>query len=279
MTAARRVAAEAAARAGVTIRPLTTMDEFVALDALFTTVWGPRGGGAILPSELTRALEHSGNYVVGAYDGDRMVGGSAGFLGRHRGRDHLHSHITGVLPDLQARAIGYALKLHQRSWALDAGLDEVIWTFDPLIRRNAYFNLSKLGARVIGYETRFYGEAMTDAINAGDETDRAVVTWRVASPEVESIITAPTPPPAPAAATILLDRDDTGRPVFGEPPAGHVLAAWIPSDIVATRRTDPELALQWRHALRDTVGRAITDGYEATSMSRDGWYTLRREKQ
>lgn len=285
--AARRVAAAAAARAGVRIRPLTSIEEFLALDDLFVKIWGPRGGNAFVPTEMTQALHYSGNYIVGAFDGNQLVGGSYAFFGRHRGRTHVHSHITGVLPALQSRSVGYAIKLHQRAWTLDAGIDEVIWTFDPLIRRNAYFNLAKLGGRVVAYHAHFYGALMTDAINAGDESDRAVILWSVASPEVEAILAAPPapgtrlssePPGGSADATAILDRGDDDRP--SPSPAGierrPVVRAWVPPDIVATRRSHPELALAWRRALRDTVGRAIASGYQAVAMSRDGWYTLTR---
>jgi predicted GNAT superfamily acetyltransferase len=267
--AADRLAAAAAARAGVDIRPLVTIDDFVELDDVFTRVWGSRGGRAIAPVEMTQALHFAGNYIVGAYDGDRMVGGSHAFLGRHEGRLHLHSHITGVLPELQARAIGYAIKLHQRAWALARDIDEVIWTFDPLIRRNAYFNLAKLGARVNGYHANFYGD-LADDINAGDESDRAVIVWTVADDPTRSHDDE-------SDGTVILDPDRTTHPF--DPTEGTPLQAWVPEDIVAQRQSDPDDALAWRRALRDTLGRAVSAGYEAVAMSRDGWYTLVRRRE
>ena len=56
----------------------------------------------------------------------------------------------------------------------------IAWTYDPLIRRNAYFNLAKLGARPVEYLPNFYG-AMDDAINGGTETDRMLVRWELRS--------------------------------------------------------------------------------------------------
>ena len=79
------------------------------------------------------------------------------------------------------RNVGYALKLHQRAWALQRGIATITWTFDPLVRRNAYFNLAKLGVRATRYLPNFYG-AMQDPINAGDDTDRLLVDWDLASP-------------------------------------------------------------------------------------------------
>ena len=42
------------------------------------------------------------------------------------------------------------------------------WTFDPLVSRNARFNLTKLGAHAVEYLPDFYG-AMEDGINSNDE--------------------------------------------------------------------------------------------------------------
>ncbi len=58
----------------------------------------------------------------------------------------MHSHMLAALPGPAARGVGYALKLAQRAQALDQGIHLVRWTFDPLVARNAWLNLGKLGA-------------------------------------------------------------------------------------------------------------------------------------
>ena len=251
------------------IRDLQEMDELSAAADLLATIWGyPADQGPVSP-ELLRALAHSGNYVAGAWDGDELVGASAGFLGQHQGEPgaHLHSHISGVRPDHQGEAFGFALKLHQRDWALTRGINVIEWTFDPLVRRNAYFNLTKLGARIVGYEAHFYG-VMRDAVNAGDETDRAVVRW-----ELHELR-----PPTAATGVVVLRADDDGRPIIDKADA-DVLRVWVPEDAVTLRRDDADAARAWRSALRDTLGAAVTDGYVATAMTRDGWYTLERRSR
>ena len=90
----------------------------------------------------------------------------------------LHSHITGILPGVRRTGLGRAMKLHQRAWAAEHGLAWVTWTFDPLVRRNAWFNIGVLGAEVHEYLVDFYGP-IDDAINAGDESDRLLVAWAV----------------------------------------------------------------------------------------------------
>jgi predicted GNAT superfamily acetyltransferase len=249
------------------VRLLTDMAELGAAADLLASIWGyPAGQGPATP-ELLRALAHSGNYVAGAWVGGALVGASAGWLGRRVDDDalHLHSHISGVVADRQGSHVGYALKQHQRAWALEHGLHTIEWTFDPLVRRNAYFNLAKLGAAVVGYEPDFYGP-MQDAFNAGEETDRVVARWDLDAAAAAAV---------PDDGAVILRADGEGRPVAAAGRAS-VLKAWIPEDHVQLRRDDPALARGWRTALRQTVGAALQHSYVAVAMSRDGWYTLVR---
>ena len=105
---------------------------------------------------LLRALGHGGNYLVGAYrvDTGELVGASVAFFTEPLGAA-MHSHITGVLAGTAGRGVGAALKWHQRQWALERGLTRITWTFDPLIARNSYFNLTRLGARAGNLLRRF----------------------------------------------------------------------------------------------------------------------------
>lgn len=246
------------------VRTLMSMPDLNAAMAVFSAIWGFRDGVAPISAEEMRAMAFAGNYVAGAFLDDTMVGASVGFTGVRDGHWHLHSHISGVLPDWQSKAIGMAIKQHQRSWALERDIGSIEWTFDPLVRRNAYFNLVKLGADVVGFEANFYGE-MNDAINAGDPTDRAVVSWDLRKPS----------PGVDRDGHVILKPDHGGTPVVDKSDA-PVVRVWVPADIVELRSTAPDSARAWRLALRETFGAAVADGYRATSMSRDGYYTLER---
>ncbi|HSA53760.1 MAG TPA: GNAT family N-acetyltransferase, partial [Yinghuangia sp.] len=160
------------------IRELHELHEFADVYALFDRVWQPEPGEAPVIVEQMHALAHTGNYVVGAYQNGRMVGASVAFLGMPIG-EVLHSHVTAT--DVR-RGVGFALKRHQREWALARGLSRITWTYDPLVRRNTYFNIAKLGARPEGYRVNFYGK-IDDVINGGDETDRLLMDWRLDGPE------------------------------------------------------------------------------------------------
>ncbi len=236
-----------------TITELTSLDELRELAALLAVIW-ERPGEPPLDIGTLRALSHSGNYVAGAHADGRLIGGVVGWLGGDpRDHLHMHSHILGVLPDTEARGIGFSLKQHQRTWCIERGVMSMEWTFDPLVRRNAHFNLNKLGADAVEYLVNFYG-TMDDGLNAGEESDRLLIRWTLESPK------------AIAAAT--------GRPIESQVTDDHLIVA-VPEDIVAIRRHDPELARRWRHRVRESLGGAMSRGYRVAGLSRNFEYVLK----
>jgi predicted GNAT superfamily acetyltransferase len=230
-------------RVEVEIRLLDDRGEERRLHDVFDQVWGST---SVVSLEVMRAVGHAGGYVAAAYADDQLVGGSLGFLGRHRGAPSLHSHVTGILPGLRGTGLGRALKLHQRAWAAANGLACVTWTFDPLVRHNAWFNLAVLGAVVEEYLVDFYGP-IEDAVNAGDETDRLLVAWPVGEG-------TPTPPST-------VER------------AGTFVVA-TPEDVIVLRRTDPAAARTWRRRVRDELGGALAAGAVVRGFTREGDYLV-----
>ncbi len=138
---------------------------------------------------MLRALAHSGNYVAGARVDGRLVGGLVGWLGA-RAAHQLHSALAHFLAWLLT-VRPPASDLHpssedQRQWCLERGVGRRFeWTTDPLVSRNGYFNLTKLGARASDYLINFYG-VMTDGLNAGEESDRLLISWELDSPQARS---------------------------------------------------------------------------------------------
>jgi predicted GNAT superfamily acetyltransferase len=267
-----RVARAAERRLDIQIRDLTSLDDQQAAAELLRRVWRADSADQIVNAGMMRAFAHSGNYVVGAFRGSTLVAVAVGFFGA----DHLHSHVTGVDPAGQSGGVGYAVKLHQRAWALARGVGAVCWTFDPLIRRNAYFNLHKLGARAAAYLPDFYG-AMDDGINVGDPSDRMYIRWELASPAAIAAAEGHGPDPDPSGATILVGRTDapgaeTPVPgVLGVPAPGR-LAVAVPADVERMRGTDAALAARWRLAVREAMVTALDSGYHIEGITRDGWY-------
>jgi predicted GNAT superfamily acetyltransferase len=275
---ASAAAEAAAARAGLDIIELADVDRILRASELFNVVWAAGPDDPLMPANLLRAMTHAGNYAFAAYDGSEMVGAIMAFFGRLDGELQLHSHILGVSPRSQNRHIGYALKQHQRAWALRQGITVVTWTFDPLVRRNAYFNLAKLGATVRAFYPNFYG-AMNDGINGGDESDRVLAQWSLDAPNVVAASVgeaweADLRELRDAGAVLLLEENEDGEPVATD-RRGPVLLAAIPEDIVAVRLRDRALANRWRAGFRDVFTRALGDGYVAAGMTKSGWYVLR----
>ncbi len=276
---AAAAAATAATASGVAVRTLAEVADLAAVTRLFESIWRPEPGNQPVTAELLRAMVSAGNYVGGAFDGPELLGACFGFFGGPA-KGGLHSHIAGVATSGHGRGIGFALKLHQRAWALRQGVDEISWTFDPLVRRNAHFNLTKLAARPAHYLPDFYGP-MRDGINGAGDTDRLMAVWDLASPPVRA---AAGGVPAGADATALrkqgaavaLAAGAGGEPVTGPADAPVVLVA-VPADIEALRRTDPGLGRAWRVALRDVLGGLMTGGASVTGFDRAGWYVVAKE--
>ena len=213
-----------------TIRDLDTVELILDAQSLLDSIRGPQ---RVVDAGTLRALQQSGNYVVGFYDGilgpgtgsffvgegdeERMVGASIAFFGEPA-RRAMHSHITALLPEYRGRGWGRELKEHQRQWAFSRDVGRITWTFDPLVARNAHFFLTVLGARATGYSVNRYG--IFGGGDAGDESDRLDVEWALAD--------------------------------IAKPPADDTVVETleIPADIEGMRETDPEAAHEWRLRLR-----------------------------
>src|SRR6266496_697329 len=225
---------QAAEAAGISVEPLTELGGRRSIKKKIGGLWGED----ILDGGVIRAVQHAGGLLYGARANDDLIGFVLGFAGFDEGL-HVHSHILGVLPGWQGRGVGYALKLAQRARCLDEGIGEVRWTYDPLVARNARFNLVKLGCIASRLFRGFYGD-MTDNLNKGDRSDRFEVRWYVGSDRVERALRRE--PQSPPMGDVLLEAQgeaDLPEPKeTGAPPApGAVIA--IPRDHLQLRSKDP----------------------------------------
>jgi predicted GNAT superfamily acetyltransferase len=246
----------------VEVRALTTVGDMEAAAALIDRIWGEE---RIVVPALLRALSGHGNPVYGAWVGEEMVGAQVGFMGITEEGPVLHSHITGVAPGLEHRGIGRALKVAQREWCLEHEVDVVTWTFDPMIARNAYFNLMKLGAIGVAFHRNYYGE-MADTFNVGERSDRLEVRWEVRSDRAVRALEGRPQVPLGPAQVILQEAD--GRPRWTEPEwrhDRHVLVG-VPDDYLALKQRDADVARAWRDAVADGMEAAFTRSYRATGL-------------
>ncbi|HEU5033274.1 MAG TPA: GNAT family N-acetyltransferase [Mycobacteriales bacterium] len=274
---ARSRSAVAAPTAAVAVELVHSEADARAAVEVLALVWPRADQKEPLPPELAWVFAHSGNYVSLARSNGEVIGAAIGFRGDDEDGIHLHSHIAGVRPDWQGSNVGFALKQHQRRWALDRGLTRITWTFDPLVARNAYFNVTKLGAELTRYYVDFYGP-MDDGINVGDETDRCLVTWRLDANRARQAaegVSAPVDVTAlrAAGAVEVLCLGAADAPVRTA-DSGSVRLVQLPRDIVAVRQSAPDLARAWRLALREVLVAAFADGLEVVGVTRDSCYVL-----
>jgi predicted GNAT superfamily acetyltransferase len=249
------LAERAAGSAGVELRPIRSLEECDAIIEVMIATWGDH---QTIPREMIRALGESGNVPYGAFAGHALIGYVLGWAGVDpREGLHLHSHMLATLPDRRHRGVGYALKLAQRAQGLEQGISVARWTFDPLVARNAYFNLHKLGAVADRFERNFYGE-MTDALNQGERSDRLVIRW--------DLEPAPGPKAFETEAPAIIDE---GWNFAGLPPeAEDGVFVRVPADLLELRERDPELAGRCREAVADAVEACLAAGLVAVAFLR-----------
>lgn len=236
----------------IEFRPLTQLDEFEQVSDLEILIWGLADRYVLAPTTL-KVIVHTGGCLIGAFSDGLMVGFVMG-LARRDGR--LWSHIAGVHPDFQRQSIGYQLKQAQFQWAKENDFTHMHWTYDPLLRGNAHFNLRRVGAYVEVYRPNFYGQ-MADGINAGLPSDRMQVTWNITHPQSK-----PTPP-MDDTIPFLLEAGADGQPIINGKPHAKWHRVQVPSDVEALKQQNMSLALAWRMALREVLMGAFEQGYQA----------------
>lgn len=233
-------AKSAADAAGTVVRSASELSDYAAIAALLDDTWG-RGTGP--DPSFIQAVAHAGNTVLLAERDGQLVGALVGVLGWDDGI-HVHSHVAAVRPAARG-GVGFALKLAQRAVALDHGVTEVRWTYDPLIRRNAHLNLEKLGATVRAYLPDFYGK-LDDAISGSDSSDRFEVSWRLDSSAVARAIDASLARTQPAHADFRI--------------SAHGIRFELHPDYETLRRDDPDGAAELRGASRAVFDPAFAEG-------------------
>jgi predicted GNAT superfamily acetyltransferase len=227
----------------IEIRHCETLAEFEICVELERTIWGEQ---ITVPAAIFVVAQHTGGQILGAFDGENLVGFTLALVGNHAGKAFLHSHMTGVLPAYQSRGVGRSLKLFQRDEALKNGISLIEWTFDPLEMRNAYFNLVRLGAVSRRFIPNCYGVTSSE-LHSGLPTDRLIAEWWLDSPHVKNILEGS----------------------FGFPNADCQLIT-VPSDIDKTKSKDRVAAEKIQTALREEFQRLFRSGYVATSLRRQG---------
>jgi predicted GNAT superfamily acetyltransferase len=170
----------------ISIQPLTTLEHFERCVVLQLEVWG-YSDGDVIPRRVFVVAQRIGGQVIGAFDGDTLIGFAMSLPGYRDGKPYLHSHMLAVLPQYRNSGTGRRLKLAQRDDAIARGFDLMEWTFDPLEIRNAHLNIARLGVIVRRYQPDFYGPS-SSPLQGGLPTDRLYAEWWLHSDRVVSIL-------------------------------------------------------------------------------------------
>ncbi|MCB8984019.1 MAG: GNAT family N-acetyltransferase [Ardenticatenaceae bacterium] len=270
----------------IDIRPITTLADMRAAEALQTATW-QMPPDELMSAHSLHALAHNGAALIGAYDGDRLVGMVLGVLATVPNpqrpdqpaaeRLKMYSVMAGVLPAYQGQGIGRRLKLAQREFALQLGVPLITWTFDPLESRNGRLNIAVLGVTCCTYHRHFHGDM--GGLNAGLPTDRFDVDWWLSSERVVSRVRGEARSfalttliqrgvgilntavfdgrdlPVPPDRTLVLPRSDQ--------PYGLVE---IPANFQAIKTADFALARAWRLHTRELFETLFAAGFIVTEF-------------
>lgn len=210
----------------------------------------------LLPRRLFVVASKIGGQLLGAFDDSKMVGFCLCIPGlKPNGKSYLHSHMLGVLPPYRNTGLGRRLKLKQREYALEQGIDLIEWTFDPLEIKNAFFNIERLGAIVRRYVHNQYGTTSSH-LHGGLPTDRLIAEWWLQSPR------------AVAAGS------EGERSLDGEPSEARIS---VPANIAEMRLKDPGIARKVQAAIGEQFQNYFERGLAVTGFERnntEGVYLL-----
>ncbi|WP_078379990.1 GNAT family N-acetyltransferase [Sutcliffiella halmapala] len=229
-------------------------------------IWGHE---VVTPLTQLVAASHHGGIVIGAFQEEKVIGFTYGFPGFKDGRAYLISHMTAVHPKHQNAGIGYALKLAQREWAIKTGgYKKIVWTYDPLEARNAYFNLVKLGGYARQYIKEYYG-LMDDKLNKGLPTDRFLIEWDITSKRVERAISDQhsLSDSVHTYPFVLLRELEKTPSVKLEESAGYLVP--VPKNIQQIKIQDIQLAKSWRDDLRLFFTELLAKDFVVTGIMKD----------
>jgi predicted GNAT superfamily acetyltransferase len=266
----------------VDVRPIKSFDDAHQIEDLQLLVW-PGSETDVVPAHILLAITRNGGLVLGAFDGEKLVGFVIGFLGTDRESPNRpamaqlkhHSHMLGVHPDYRDLGVGFRLKVAQRDFVNKQGIRLITWTYDPLQSRNAYLNIRRLGTVCRRYHREAYGE-MRDQLNIGYPSDRFEVEWWITSSRVKSRIRGSRESldlanflgagavkinPAQLGSGDLLYPAEKTLPM-----EDMILLIEIPPDITKIKECNAELAIGWRLHTRALFEEAFSKGYLVTDF-------------
>ncbi len=235
------------------IRDFRDHADRAACVALQELTWGA-GFTEKVPAAMLLVAQKLGGVTAGAFDADgTMLGFVFGVTGLKDGALVHWSDMLAVHPRAQGQRLGQRLKQYQRDHCRRLGVRTILWTYDPLVARNAHLNLSRLGARPVEYVEAMYGTGTNSPLQGDMPTDRFIIEWPV-DPAEEAAALVSLPADAPVVADVTRGDD------LPMPDAPQVLVR-APRDISALARSDLATARRWRLATRRAFTHYLSRGH------------------
>jgi len=250
----------------VTIRDLATLEEYQECCEIQEETWG-RGFSERVPGAILRVSQKIGGVTAGAFNAEgRMVGFVFGMTGIRDGRLSHWSDMLAVREEARGHHIGDQLKHFQREKVRTLGVEVMFWTFDPLVARNAHFNINRLGARPVEYVVDMYGSNTGSSLHGKLPTDRVVLGWEIDNhykpwPGMDS------PRPGDESAPLVNPVNNGGRPRLELADGAPLVRVQIPHDV--TTQVE-ERALEWRYVVREAFLHYLGHGYQVNRFVRCG---------
>lgn len=266
------------------IREAKSGGDYEAVEEIQREAWG-FADIDIVPGDMLVASQHAGGVLLCAFEGERMIGFAYAFPALEEGRLSLHSHMLAVRGEVRNLQAGFYLKFAQRRRALEMGVHEITWTFDPLQSLNAHLNFAKLGVTSQRYFVNFYGEETSSPLHQGFGTDRLWVNWHLSSERVEGCIERLRAKAEGREAGVskgpaftleeddaLLVRAENGRPRLADSLPARLARSRcfieIPHQINALKEGEPGLGRDWREATRAAFLAAVEVGFTVEDFAR-----------
>ena len=230
----------------ITVRECTTIEEFDGCVYLQREAFG-------LPDLELSPRRHlivsraAGGWTLGAFAAERMVG-FVHHLAAVPANNEIfgYSHVMAVAKDYQNKGVGARLKWAQRERALGEGRKLIKWTWDPMMSRNAHFNLNRLGAIVDTYSDNFYGMDYNLDQAIGLPSDRLFATWHIDSARVSALA---------SGSPVAIDAEPLAK-------------VSIPSEWTALVKQDPQRARDEQTRARAEFKRAFEQGLVCAGFER-----------
>jgi chorismate synthase len=270
VTSAQPVDAASTLANSLEIRHVRTHDEFLQCVELQAKTWGADFRES-MPATILKITQRLGGVTAGAFAPDgALLGFVFGVTGLEHGAVVHWSDMLAVDPRVQNAGVGRRLKEFQREAVRAVGATRMYWTFDPLVARNAHFNLNLLGARVAEYVVDMYGTETGSELHRGMGTDRFVAVWPIEAQGKS------------ASSTSMVGATSPTAPVLNAPPHARtpdldaIAAATpplvrieIPADIFRVQREQLDHAVRWRHTTRLAFQWALANGYSVERFEHD----------